>query len=491
MNKSTPAEFDPVRQWIIDAMARDGVPSISVGVARGGKILWEEGFGWADCQQRAPATEHTSYAIASVSKPIAATALMKLVEAGKIDLDRPVNDYLPNGVCLNTWIGSPADATVRRLASHTLGLPIHSHSFKGEEVAQMPSMEESIRRYGNIITPPGDRYRYANFGYGLVGYLVGRVSGMGFSDYLRQEVFCPLGMNRSYLEALPGHLPSTATRYDETGKVLEDSACDHDGASTIRSSVHDLLRFGLFHSGTLLPDQSRILNPNSLCEMHAPFVRMKTVPPNDLNLRPDSSYGIGWVVDDDEVDFRLSHGGGMEGSASKILFLPREGIVIATASNLFHPLAYTVEREILCALIPDYREKFEAFDKKKQAASDTKKFLGENLSEVGLTGRWEGVLETHERTLPFRMDFRPDGSIHAKLGDQLTVLVNQARLEGTHFTGTMAGTVETRDVLRHPRHPFHHLQLDLHLRSKVLNGAVIAIAGCALGHWAHLEPTEN
>jgi len=491
MKTTTPPEFEPVRQWILEGLAREGVPSLAVGVARQGQILWEQAFGWADCERRIPATEHTSYSIASLSKPIAATALMKLVEAGKIDLDRPVNDYLPNGTRLNTWIGDPAQATVRRLASHTLGLPLHAHFYEEREIARMPTMEESIRRYGNVITPPGERYRYANFGYGILGYLVGHVSGMGFSNYLRREVFRPLGMNRSYLEPLPGQLESAATFYEKTGDLLPLSACDHDGASMVCSSVHDLLRFGLFHSGAALSDQNPILNRASLEAMHTPLVRMKNVPPSDLNLRPDSSYGIGWVVDDDEVDFRISHGGGMGGAAAKILFLPREQIVITTASNLFHPLAYTVEREILCALAPGYREKFAAFDENKRRGAETMPAQGTDLASAGLRGTWKGVLETYERTLPLRMDFRPDGTVHAKLADQLTVLVNKPRLEGTHFTGTMAGTVETGDALRRPRNPFHHLQLDLHLRDKALNGGVIAVAGCALGHWAHLEPAPE
>lgn len=491
MKPTSPSDFEPVRQWIKENLTREGVPSLSVGVAQHGKIIWEEGFGWADCERRIPATAHTSYSVASVSKPIAATALMKLVEAGKIDLDRPVDDYLPNGTRLNTWIGDPAQATVRRLASHTLGLPLHSNGFKGHDIPLKPAMEESIRRYGNIITPPGERYRYANFGYGIIGYLVGRISGLEFSDYLRQEIFRPLGMNRSYLEALPGHMESTATFYDQDRRPLEPSVCDHDGASMVCASVHDLLRFGLFHAGTHLPDQQPVLSRQTLDAMHAPEVRMVKVPPSDLNLRPESSYGLGWVVDDDEIDFRISHGGGMGGAAAKLLFLPREEIVIATGSNLFHPLAYTVEREILSVFAPEYREKFRAFDERKRRKAEAGCAPGEGLAAAGLTGQWSGVVETYERTLPFHLEFQTDGTVHAKLSDQLTVLVNQPRLEGGRFTGTMAGTVETGDALRHPRHPFHHLQLDLQLRDRALNGGMISVAGCSLGHWAHLEPATN
>jgi len=488
MTDGFPSEFASARDWILEELSTGCVPSLAVSVAHRGQIVWEEAFGWADCERRIPATPHTSYSVASVSKPVAATALMKLVEAGKIDLDRPVNEYLPKGTQLNLWVGDPAEATVRRLASHTLGLPVHHNALGGDYASLLPPMEESIRRYGNIITPPGQRYRYANFGYGILGYLVGRISGMGFSDYLRSEVFRPLGMNRSFLEPLPGHHPTTAIRYDKSGQPLGESVCDHDGASNVYASVHDLMRFGLFHAGFTLPDQRAILSARTLKSMHLPVMRMGHVPPSDHNLRPGSSYGIGWVIDDDEVDFRISHGGGMGGAASKILFLPREEIVIATASNLFHPLAYTVEREILAVFDPSYREKFRALDAKKQQAMEAGSAPGDDLAQAGLTGSWSGIVETYQHALPLRLDFQKDGTVHARLGNQLTVLVNNPRLVNNYFTGSMSGTVATGDALRYPRYPVHHLQLDFHLKDRVLQGGIISIAGATLGHFARLEP---
>src|SRR6476646_5398377 len=87
-------QFDSVRDFIRRQLVETGAPSIAVAVARDGKILWEEGFGWADREKRIAASEHTLYSLASISKPITATGLMTLVQAGKVDLDRPVNDYL-------------------------------------------------------------------------------------------------------------------------------------------------------------------------------------------------------------------------------------------------------------------------------------------------------------------------------------------------------------------------------------------------------------
>ena len=483
--KSSPNIFEGVRRHIRSRLTETGVPSLAVSVARAGEILWEEAFGWADRENRLPATVHTMYSLASVSKPFTATALMKLVEEGRIDLDKPVNDYLAPGCKLNVWIGNPEDVTVRRLASHTSGLSGHVNFFYENQLDKRPLREESIRRYGNIVTPPGERYRYSNFGYGILDHLIARVSGLTFADYLHQEVFIPLGMNRSSLDLGPALSAHAAIRYEE-GHPSPYYEADHPGASSVWASVHDLLRFGLFHMRQALPDQKAILSEKTILAMQAPAVRMGNVNPADLNLRPSSQYGIGWVVDDDELGYRISHGGGMGGAASKLLLLPKEGLVIATASNNFNPLAYTIEREILCQLLPEYAGMQARYDEKLTEAKRAPAPAEKKLPVAELTGVWRGTLHTYEKTHPFELNFLPTGEVHAKLGNQLTTLVNDIRFTNNCLTGRMAGSVETADAVRRT-HPMHHLVLDFKLRDGVLNGAVIAMVYSMLSHWAELK----
>ena len=150
-------KFDAVREFIRRQMVETSTPSIAVAVARDGKIIWEEGFGWADREQRIAGDEHTQYSMASISKPFTATGLMMLVQAGKIDLDRPVNDYLGDAK-LRARVGDAAQATVRRVASHTSGLPLHYQFFYVDEPYRRPSMDETILRYGNLVTVPGEQF---------------------------------------------------------------------------------------------------------------------------------------------------------------------------------------------------------------------------------------------------------------------------------------------------------------------------------------------
>jgi CubicO group peptidase (beta-lactamase class C family) len=109
-------------------MAERNVPSMAIAVAHGNKIFWEQGFGWADREKRTPADENTMYSLASVSKPLTATALMTLVSAGKIDLDKPIDDYL-GAAKFHSSVGRAEDATVRRVANHISGMPEHFQFF--------------------------------------------------------------------------------------------------------------------------------------------------------------------------------------------------------------------------------------------------------------------------------------------------------------------------------------------------------------------------
>ena len=120
--------FDDARAKIIEFVKESGVASVSVAVAKDGKIIWEEAFGWANREKRIKATPHTMYSLASISKPITATGLMVLVERGHIDINKPVNSYLARGK-LTAYEGNVSEATVKRLLHHTAGLPMHWHFF--------------------------------------------------------------------------------------------------------------------------------------------------------------------------------------------------------------------------------------------------------------------------------------------------------------------------------------------------------------------------
>src|SRR6185369_16162491 len=204
--------FDAVRETIRKQLVETETPSIAVAVARDGKIIWEQGFGWADREKRVAADEHTMYSLASISKPITATGLMTLVAAGKVSLDRPVNDYL-GAAKLRGRAGDAAQATVRRVANHSSGLPLHYQFFYADESYRPPSVDETILRYGNLVTSPGEHYQYSNLGFGILDYVIARVSGRSYEDFMREEVFVKLGLTHTSIGIGPGLERYEAVRY--------------------------------------------------------------------------------------------------------------------------------------------------------------------------------------------------------------------------------------------------------------------------------------
>lgn len=473
-------DFTMVQQRIHEGLLEHAIPGMAVAVAHEGRIVWEAGFGWADREKRRAASEHTVFPIASVTKSMTATGIMRLVELGKLDLDKPINHYLPRDTQLKVWVGDPEELTVRRVANHTGGLTHFSNSYHASDRAPEPSQAEVIRRYAMAVVEPGERYRYSNIGYGVLDYLISQVSGMSFADFLHQEVFVPLGMCRS-ATGLPARLePFAATRYDEQAQPTEPGLTSHAGASDGWASAHDLLRFGLFHLKQPLTDQKRILSDDALDAMHEPPVKRVGTPGTDPNVQPVSCYGVGFVIDPELTPRRISHAGGMDGCASKLLMLPDEQIVIAIVSNRFKSLAYELEHDILEATLSGYQ---------RPTAPDAPAHKPE--ADAGalapLRGAWSGHIHTHEGPMDITLEFLACGHVYVQVGAlQQKALLNKVRFEDDWLTGTFGGMIETADANRKGRYPIHHLQLDVKLRGDRLAGAVVCVSGVQLGHWVEL-----
>src|SRR5688572_6055370 len=164
-----------------------GAPSLTMAVAQDGQFLWERSWGWADKEKRIPATPQTMYSLASISKVITAAGLMVLVDRKLVDLNRPIDDYL-GATRLRAYVGDARQATVARVAHHTAGLPTHEYSAYIDEGRRLPAFSESIRRYGILVRPPGERFDYSNLGYGLLEQAIVQTSKQDFSTFIRKEV---------------------------------------------------------------------------------------------------------------------------------------------------------------------------------------------------------------------------------------------------------------------------------------------------------------
>lgn len=472
----TTPDFSPIETLIENRLTEMGIASASLAIAQNDQILWETGFGWADRAAQRPADEHTIYSLASISKPITTTALMILVERGLIDLDAPINTYLGTSK-LTAHLGDDNDATVRRVANHSSGLPLHCHFFYEDEGATRPHMDETIRRYGHLMMPPGETYQYANSGFGFLEYIIERISGMSYADFLRKEVFIPLNMPRTSVD-LPSNLaPYQAVRYAPNGDPIPWYTFDHPGASAVWASAHDLVRFGQFHLKMHLPDQKAILTDASIDQMQQPTVRSSQA----------SGYGIGFrVTEDDGGYLTTGHDGAMGGVRTRLILVPEHNISVAVLTNGGgHNLPIDIAAELINVLLPGHVEKRNQQQTESQEASQW-------TPPKQLLGSWSGHVHTYNGDLPLHLTFQPDGDVHIKLANQMTTLLNDPAFKDDVLTGRFNSDIGTDDASKHP----YHLRLNLTLRSKVLCGPTHVIStphnrsGNALSYWTTLTITE-
>ncbi len=445
--------FETVRARIIAAVSSGEIPSMSVAVAKDGQVIWEEAFGWANREAMIPATPHTMYSMASISKPITSTGLMILVERGEIDLGAPVNRYLAPAA-LKAYEGEASSATVTHILNHTSGLPVHySVFYEDQPNRQPPPFAESIRRYGILVHPPGEVYQYANFGFGLADHLISKVSGVPYAQFMKREVFLPLGMTHTSIDVGPGLEDFAAVRYGGDGTPVPFYISDHPGASQVYSSAHDLIRFGLFHLGHTQPEQTQIISRESIDLMK------RDSDPNPHNNR----YGLGWFLRADEYGYDVVwHTGSMRGTNTMLKFVPEEDLAVVVLVNTGSELRRKIPNDIIGILFPDYGERW-AEDRDRPDGPDV-----EFEPVAGLLGQWHGELTTYEETVPMTLTVQADGDVHVKIGNQLKTLMDRVRFADGFLSGTSYGTIPSSDARAHP----HTISYRMRLRGDLLSGYV-------------------
>lgn len=464
---SKDSRLDPIRETMKRRIVDGSGGSVAVAVALDGKIIWEEACGFADREHLVGATPDTLYDVGSISKTFTATGLMTLVEKHLVDLSRPANDYL-GGVKLTGLGGDASRATVRLVMQHRAGLPQHYQFIYESEAYRRPTMEETLSRYGIIVRPPGEAYHYANMDYGVVEYILSQVSGLSYENFMKRDVFVPLGLTHTSV-GLPPELKAVAAALYNHGKRLPFMDFDQRGAGYIYSSAHDLVRFGMFHLKEHLPAQRQVLKDSTIDSMVSDAVPVD--PMEDVGL-----YGLGWGIRPNEYGpglTRVRHLGGMPGSSAALVLIPSRRIAVAVVANSEDEETFNLSDEIVMALVPDH-----AAQRSKQLAQTTSS-PGAFLPTIDYVGTWKGSVKTWTGELPIRMEIKPGGDIHVQLADQLETLLDKVVFSNGNLTGSFQGTIPTPDADRER----HTVLLDqLVLRGNTLSGAALAEAESRYGH---------
>jgi CubicO group peptidase (beta-lactamase class C family) len=316
-----PDVFEDVAALAETTRVEWGAPGLSIAVVLDSKIAWAEGFGLADVENDVPARRDTVYRIASISKPLAATAVMQLVEQGKVSLEDPATKYVPSFPDRGLGI------TLRHLMTHTSGI---RHYAEGEMALKdhFDSIEEAIEIFKDdpLLFTPGTKYSYSTYAYNLLAGVVESASGLTFEAYMKEKVWGPAGMTSTHLEhqgEIVEHRSRQYVKAGGNGRVrnapFADLSVKWAGGGMI-STVEDLARFAI------ALDLGKLLKPETLEAMYAPMT---------LADGSKTTYGLGW---DSEVDAKgrrwIAHGGGATGGSTYILRLPERGFAVAIEANV-------------------------------------------------------------------------------------------------------------------------------------------------------------
>jgi CubicO group peptidase (beta-lactamase class C family) len=242
---SLSARFD---RELPELLAYYNVPGASLALVQDGQVAWAQGYGLADIAANTPVTPETVFQVASISKPVAAWGVMRLVEQGKIKLDMPVEEYLKR------WRLPPspfnnAGVTVRRLLSHTAGLS-NGGGYGGFAPGErLPTLEESLEGKTNgtsavrLIDTPGRTYIYSGGGYTLLQLMIEEVSGRSFYGFMQDEVLKPLGMSGSSFEWLPVLQERTARAYDSQRRIVPNFMYAEQAAAGLYTTAPDYAKW--------------------------------------------------------------------------------------------------------------------------------------------------------------------------------------------------------------------------------------------------------
>lgn len=309
-----------VSDLIEASRAQAGAPGISVAVVIGDRVAWEGASGFADVENQVAARADSVYRIASISKPIAATAVMQLVERGMVSLDDPVRKYLP---FFPDKGGMPL--TIRHLMTHTSGIR-HYKPGEMENMTRYDSIEAAAKIFEDdpLLFTPGTKYSYSTYAYNLLAAVVEGVSGLTYEAYLNEHVFGPAGMKSTRLERAEDIVPHRVRQYVKRGNGVEnahyaDLSVKWAGGG-ILSTAGDLARFHI------ALDEERLLKPESLRQMYAPA---------QLADGTRTNYGLGWMITTDATGRTwVAHSGGATGGSTMLLRNPDAKVAVVVLCNV-------------------------------------------------------------------------------------------------------------------------------------------------------------
>ena len=324
------AEIESKADAFLAAQAKVNGFSGSVLIAREGVRLYSKGFGWANAEWEIPNASNTKFRLGSITKQFTATAVLRLQEQGKLKAQDAICTYL--SPCPDTWKA----VTVHHLLTHTSGIPSYTGSPEYGKTMMMPkTAEQMVAGFRDLPLEfqPGERFKYNNSGYFLLGLIIEKVSGKKYEEVLRDEIFGPLGMHDSGYDWSATLIPRRAAGYQRRDGLVNAPYLDMQqpySAGSLYSTVDDLLLWDqALYTDKVLPAAAREA-------MFTPF---------------KDGYAYGWnVVPPDKAvsgKRQVGHGGGINGFSTMIARVPEDRLVVIVLGNVDNVNATPIARDLV------------------------------------------------------------------------------------------------------------------------------------------------
>ena len=339
------------RQLVRASLAEQNLPGLSVAVGVGDHIVWAEGFGWADLENREPVEPETRFRIGTASTALTSAAVGLLLEQGRLNLDQVIQEYVP-AFPEKQW-----PVTLRQLMGHVAGV----RNDGGDEGpllsvhCERPVDGVSRIAAQSLLFEPGTRYRYSSYGWILVSAAVEAAADEPFLRFMREQVFEPLGMHDTQADSATTSVPDRATpyfprfaadpRYGPDPMREIDYSC-YAGASVFLSTSSDMVRFGMaINSG-------RLLQPATVQLLQAE---------QRLASGQETGYGLGWDLETvalagEQTRWVGHEGTSLGGMVASLMTFPGHGIVLSVMSNISYADTEGVALEIAQAFAEQVRK---------------------------------------------------------------------------------------------------------------------------------------
>lgn len=326
------------------------VPGMAVGVVKDGEVVFMKGFGCRNVEKKLPVTSKTLFAIGSSTKAFTAMAVGMLVDDGKLDLDTPVIEYLPDFRLYDDY--ATLHTTPRDLLCHRTGMPGYDSLW----FLSHGSRDEFYRRLRYLEPNHGfrDIFQYNNLMYMVAGILVGRLSGGSWEEFVAERIFKPLGMEHSNCSVTESQKANDfaqpyITFRGKTEKVPFRNLDTTGPAGSVNSCIEDLMEWVMLHIDDGKVGDSQLVSETSLAQMYLPHMAIRN--PGCVKMAQSSMYGQGWYISDYRGYGLVEHGGNIDGFSSLVSFLPKEKTGVVVLSTSLNIVGYVIVRDIYDRLL--------------------------------------------------------------------------------------------------------------------------------------------